>query len=178
VCYHFFVNQNISDAANIALSIDEWEDLFDDFDSDPSNFSNRTISDDFLDALELRYSSKNRGDFKKITIHAPKSMYDPDTEKTVLSRLHEQIQYRYSIKQKETRSQIVVGGALIVTGITFFFVKEILALRDQLQYFGDIICWLGIWEGSTKIYDSLHEHMPALQFFNKIVSAEMVFVYK
>ena len=77
---------------SIQIALDHYDDIFSDF--DPSPFSQRMLSDDFLKEMQKRYIETKKGEFE-IRFSLPASIRDVKTEGLVKKRLkdyfHKQI---------------------------------------------------------------------------------------
>ena len=85
--------QHIRDIKEISVAIDRWDDIFSDF--DPSPMERRTLSEDFIFELKKRHRETKYGKFI-ITIYAPPSLENAETEQVVIKRLKQHFNFRLS----------------------------------------------------------------------------------
>ena len=104
------------DIKEISIAIDNWDDIFSDF--DPRPLGERVLSEDFLAELKKRYRESRSGKFF-IAICAPQSLKDEKAEKTVIQRLKRDFKQKYLQSQKEISSLRLRGTIFILLGILF-----------------------------------------------------------
>ena len=174
--------QRMKDLQEIAVVIDDWDDIFSDF--DPRPFNQRAVSEDFIAELRRRYQETRRGDFV-ITIYAPQELHDTQEERLVVQRLkkhfyHIALQKRKIIRQIRVRGFSFVGVGIIALGF--------LTTATYLQWFSaltiDVISivlmplgWFGIWEGFSKIVDISPVYGNDEKFYTKLAAARYRFTY-
>ena len=109
-------DQRIQDIKEVSLAIDDWDDIFSDF--DPRPLSDRTLSEDFIAELKKRYRETRTGTFQ-INMFAPQALKNEKSEKMVTQRLKKYFKHRLLSRQKE-RGRIRMRGIIFVSlGICF-----------------------------------------------------------
>ena len=173
---------SIRELQEIDIVIDNWDDVFSDF--DPRPLSERTLSEDFIIELRQRYRETNKGDFI-VMICAPESLRDKKTEQTVAKRLKRHFLHR-SLLRRKANSQIRMRGIVFVLcGICFL---SFLTLAAYYKLFSDLLIniisivvmplgWFGIWEGFSKLVDISPAYIQEEHFYTKLAKAQYKFKY-
>lgn len=174
--------QRTQDLREIGVVIDTWDDVFSDF--DPRPLSERTVSGDFIDELKKRYKETQAGDFI-ITINAPVSLKNEESERMVTNRLRRHFRYKFLQKKKVITVIRIRGLIFVIVGIcslsfltlaTYFkFLNEL-----ALQIVSIILMplgWFGIWEGLSKLVDTSPVVINDSKVFEKLLKATYHFKY-
>jgi len=174
--------QRVQDLREIGVVIDTWDDIFSDF--DPRPLSERTVSGDFVDELKKRYRETQAGNFI-ITIYAPVSLRNEDSERMVTSRLRKHFRLRFMQKKKVIALIRIKGIIFVIIGIcslsfltlaTYFrFLSEL-----ALQIISIILMplgWFGIWEGLLKLVDTSPVVIHDSRLFENLLKATYHFEY-
>ncbi len=174
--------QRIKDLKEIAVVIDTWDDIFSDF--DPSPLNERTVSGDFVEELKKRYRETQRGSFV-ITICAPVSLKDSDSERMVTQRLKKHFRYVFLMKKKDIMRYRLRGVIFVVIGISSL---TFLTLATYFKFLGDLaielsaivlmpLGWFGFWEGLSKLIDTSPKRILEENLFEKLSKASYQFKY-
>jgi len=166
----------------IDIAIDTWDDIFSDF--DPSPFSERTLSEDFIVELKKRYRETRKGNFA-VAIFAPASLKDPKAESTVIQRLKRHFKHRSLQRQKEIIAIRIKGVIFVLVGIgflTFLTLAAYYKLFSNLtvEILGIVVMplgWFGIWEGFSKIVDTSPKALREETLFKKLSTAQYRFIF-
>ena len=109
-----------SDIINIWL--DRYEEIFSDF--DPSPYSHRIVSDDFISEVRRIFSDK-KGNIKEFNLYLPEALRIETQEMVIKKRLHEFFRMRLKNLLKEfqgiRRKGIIFAllGFILLTIITY-----------------------------------------------------------
>jgi len=176
------LNEHIRDIQEISIAIDSWDDIFSDF--DPSPLELRVLSEDFLFELRKRYRETQRGNYL-ITLYAPISLKDDNTERIVLKRLKQYFKFRFLSLTRELNHHRAKGGLFIVLGVgalstmsmvTFFKLLSQL----QIELLGIVLIplgWFGIWEGFSRIIEPAPKLTQDLELYSKLAKVTIKFKY-
>lgn len=161
---------------NISLILDNYEDIFSDF--DPRPFSERALSDDFLQ--ECKRASRDK-DYKfELNFLVPKKERNLNHENLIKRRLKNHFQKHSKEKQKEVRSirrqgilwfifgAIFMFGATFLYGLTQFFYRFLLIIAEPAG-------WFMFWEGLIKVFMDAKEKLPEADFYTKMSEAKVTF---
>ena len=175
-------HQRIKDIKEISIAIDDWDDIFSDF--DPRPFTQRALSEDFIAELKKRYRETRKGDYL-VNIYAPARLRDDKTEKAVIQRLKKHFSHRSLKRQREvmrirTRGFIFVSFGIACLGFLTFitYFKRFTDLTIELL--GIIFMplgWFGIWEGFSKIVDTSLPSIEDMLLFRRLSKAAYKFYY-
>lgn len=170
---------------NIHLAIDHVDDIFDDFDDEPSVIETRTLSDDFIDAINIRYKYS----LKKLAVYL---IFKPVfrhhiQERVIISTIKEQIR----LKKRD-----VVFGFLFKMALSFCYfmigiftllnlalfqkmITEVLLLNNRFYHeLIMILGWVGVWEGITRTVDIFTMDLKKFLFYSKLSKAVFMFRFK
>ncbi|MEI8348955.1 MAG: hypothetical protein WCI77_02280 [Candidatus Omnitrophota bacterium] len=176
------VEQRVKDLREIGVVIDTWDDVFSDF--DPRPLSERTVSEDFLDELKKRYKETRAGDFI-ITIYAPISLKDEESEKMVTHRLKKHFHQKFLQKKKVVNFIRIRGLVFVLVGICSL---TFLTLATYFKFLSDLaiqiagiflmpLGWFGFWEGLSKLVDTSPVVVRDEKLFGKLSKAVYHFKY-
>lgn len=173
-------DQQIKDLKEISIVIDDWDDIFSDF--DPRPLSEKVLSEDFIFELKKRYFETRSGKFM-LTILAPKSLENEGQQKAVVSRLkkhfkHLSLQALKEINSIKRRGAIFVAFGILSLGLLTFITYSRFFSDLAIELIGIVLMplgWFGIWEGFSKIVESspILSHDEAL--FRKLSKANYQF---
>jgi hypothetical protein len=174
--------QRIKDIKEVSIAIDDWDDIFSDF--DPRPLSERALSEDFIFELKRRYRETRKGSFL-VTIYAPISLKDEKSEKTVIQRLKRHFRHRSLQRQKELNRIRARGVAFVAAGICFL---GFLTLATYFRFFSDLtiellgiilmpLGWFGVWEGFSKIVDTSPIFIQEEKLFDRLSKGSYRFKY-
>ncbi len=174
--------QRIKDIKEISIAIDDWSDIFSDFDPRPLN--ERALSEDFIFELKRRFRETRKGTYV-LSIYAPVALKDEKNEKKVIQRLKMHFKHRALSRQKELNAIRVRGFLFVSVGIIFL---GFLTLATYFKFFSDLtiellgiilmpLGWFGVWEGFSKIVDTSPIFMQEEKLFDKLSKAIYRFHY-
>jgi len=175
-------DQKLKNIREISIVIDDWDDIFSDF--DPRPLDERTFSEDFIYELKKRYRETKTGRVL-VLICAPLHLKDERSEKTVIQRMkrefkREGLQKRKDIARIRGRGLIfVLCGVSFLGTLTFLEYYEPLS-RLSVDLIGIILMplgWFGIWEGLSKIVDTSPKVIQDEILFEKLAKADYKFKY-
>lgn len=163
----------------IRIWLDDYNDIFSDF--DPRDYSERNISDDFLDEVK-RVASESEDDVRSLRLLIDEKLRDEKTEATIVERIHSELSksYRdYDGKRKKLRSRSILflsAGLLMILGASFF---SYLKTDHPLMHIPLVILepagWFLTWTGFEQIFRSGKQSMPEYVFFGKLNKSKIVF---
>ncbi|HBD93412.1 MAG: hypothetical protein A2015_05450 [Spirochaetes bacterium GWF1_31_7] len=174
-----------TNAFNINLSLDDVDDIFDDFDDNPEIIETRTISDDFIDAIKVRY----RHSIKELYIHMifPVFFKNYVDEKTIIATLQQQIHLKRKVFNVSLIYKLILVISYLIIGVASLVniqqIERMLGLFFNMQNrgYGELIMilgWVGMWEGITRTVDFCTNDLKKIIFWNKLDKATFAFIYK
>lgn len=165
--------------SEISLIIDTYDDIFSDF--DPRPFSQRALSQDFLDEAKRASRDKN---YEKIQIKflTPKNIRKAWEESIIKRRLKEHFR-KHALELKKQHLKIIKEGlSFLLLGIAFmiltgFFLSKSSPTRLTifLSVFLEPGGWFLFWEGLYLIIFESRKETPYLQFYKKMSTANIIF---
>jgi hypothetical protein len=175
-------DQKIKNIREISIVIDDWDDIFSDF--DPRPLEDRAFSEDFIYELKKRYRETKTGRVF-VSICAPIRLKDEKSEKTVIQRLKREFKREGLQRRKDINRMRTRGAAFVFCGICFLGILTLLTYHEKFSRFaidmiGIILMplgWFGIWEGLSKIVDSSPKFHQDQILFEKLAKADYKFKY-
>jgi hypothetical protein len=170
---------------NVSLILESYNELFSDF--DPRNYSERTISDDFLIECKRAVIDKPNEEFE-LRLLMPKSKRNLNDEFRIKKRLKDHFQKHVSEKQKEVNNIIrngllltAIGFILMISGAWFIFSRfmEGTFIASVLTITLEPAGWFFFWEGLAKTFFIYEEHEKKkrdLDFYKKMSRAQIYFL--
>ena len=162
----------------IRLQLDEYNDLFSDF--DPRPYSERALSDDFLE--EIKKASLGKGEEMDMHFFFPKEKRNTKDEGIIKKRLLIHFKRHYQILQEESRKHKKAGicftalGIVLMFGATFFLFKwDTNIFTSFAIILLEPASWFLFWEGLNLIIFTSKKKQPELVFYEKMSRARIFF---
>ncbi len=163
---------------NIAVSLDNIDEMFDDFDDNPEVYETRTLSDDFIDVIKNRY----RNSFKKLRVILliPQNDDIEDLEEVIIARVKEQLKLKLKDEGFKVLRKIFLSLGYFSIGfftfLNFSFLKNLVnTFLNNNSHIGNeivlIVGWVGIWECITTFVDCFNDELKDYFFLSKIQKA-------
>ncbi len=163
---------------NISLILDSYDNIFSDF--DPRDYSERSLSDDFL--KECRKASIDKNDKIILRLIIPKLKRNLIEEVLIKKRLKEHFLKHFKEKKSELNKIKFSGmmwfllGTIIIIGSTFLFpFREKNFINTLLFIISEPASWFFFWEGLTKIFITSKKTLPHYNFYRKMSKSEIHF---
>lgn len=165
---------------NISIWIDNYDDIFSDF--DPRSFSERNVSDDFLNELKKVFR-ENNFNINELRLLVPERNRNEKDETTISKRLHAFFRTNFNSCRRqviETRRKgflFIIASIFLLIGASYvsslksenIFMHALLVLLEPSG-------WFFIWRGFENLMDSSGKEIPELNFYNKIAKSKIVFI--
>lgn len=169
----------VAKATSISLALEEYEDIFSDF--DPRPYSERSLSEDFLYELQRAALNKEQKGLV-LTLLIPKEEQNAGQEKVILERLRNHFRRHHRSLEKKRQNDIKTGAWMVALGVAFMFLATyILYEIKQTLWTAFIVVllepagWFTFWEGSSLILFKAKEVTPDLEFYRKLSGAKITF---
>lgn len=173
--------KKVLQTSELALWLDDYDDLFSDF--DPRPYSQRALSDDFL--LEMIKAVKNRGkDTFELKFLLSEKLRNHSKEQIIIKRLREHFTRHYHRLLKDKKAVISRGMLFVFVGVLVMLSGGYIRtfLLDAHMMFNFIIIlvepagWFLFWEGLNRtIYDA-GKIKPNLEFYHKMSKSKIKFI--
>ena len=165
--------------SSIALWIDGYDDIFSDFDHRP--YSQRALSDDFL--FEAKKASKDKLTGIEIKFLMPKKERNVQHEYLIRKRLRAHFKKHSDLLEMEIKQLRIKGLLMAVFGVVMIFVAASLLFAAEQNYlirFLEVLLepagWFTAWTGLDQIFYKSNEKKPDLEFYDKMMHADIVFL--
>lgn len=166
----------------IQISLDKYDDVFDDWDSSP--FKMRDIEDEFLDFIwdSIEDIPPHMDVIFEFSI--PESLHNDQKEKVLISALNHQFDYmlrknkRQRIRDiKETLRYFSIGILFFIISYTLF--EETTSFITQIIKDGFFVgAWLFIWETFSNIFIKSYKLSEERQIVQRFKRAQIKFILR
>ena len=172
--------QSLLKLAEISILLDSYDSIFSDF--DPSPYSERTLSDDFI--IQSKKISRNKsGKMMSLRLLLPADKRNEEEEKVIIKRLHS---YFKSVHQEltfEVREINKRGFYLTVTGIILMMAASYISYLNTQKFHIHLLLvlfepagWFLLWVGLDHLVYSSKETKKDLSFYSKMTKSEIKFL--
>ena len=172
--------KHAEESAEVELTINDYEDIFSDFDHRP--LSDRGFSQDFLFEAERAVMSKNSDKINFVVI-ADEKKRNLREEMTIKNRLKKYFIKHYEIMKKKKKNVVKKGFFFVLAGIILMFIATFLLFKFKqeglLTNFFIILLepggWFLFWKGLELILFEAKEAAPDIKFYERMVNANIKF---
>lgn len=167
-------------ASSISLALDDFEDIFSDFDPRPD--SERLLSEDLLH--ELKRASLDRDEEGlALNLLIPKDQHNSAREKVILDRLKQHFRRHHRRLEEKRKKDNRTGFQMVALGILFMMAATYLLTcfpqtlwRSMIVVLLEPAGWFTFWEGLSLLLFYSKEAKPDLVFYRKMSGAKIGFV--
>ncbi len=172
--------QSILKLAEISILLSSYNDIFSAF--DPNEYSERTLSDDFI--IQAKNLSKSK-DGNKISLKLllPDSARKEQDEKVIIIRLHSHFKEAYQQVQNEVKKTNRKGIIFTIIGIALMLTASYLSFMKAEKYHIHFLLvlfepagWFLLWIGLEHLVYSSKETKKDLNFYSKMTKSEINFL--
>ncbi|MBC7864860.1 MAG: hypothetical protein IAF38_17935 [Bacteroidia bacterium] len=164
---------------SISLWIDDYDDLFSDF--DPRPYSERNVSDDFLSEIK-KVCSESDFSIAEIKLLVPEGKRVQQNEEVVIKRLHQHFRTNHQYQEKEFRTKLKKGFLFLFIGMVLMMIAGYLSVSKESSFAIRILFvltepagWFFVWVGLENIFFIPKKEIPELKFFRKLHKSKVVF---
>ena len=162
--------------ANVSLILDSYNDIFSSF--DPRAYSERALSDDFID--ECKRAIRDKEDEFELRILMPREKRNLREEQQIKKRLNDHFLKHYHLEEKSIKKLKRQGIKWFLIGTAFMvfttFIEEFKGFGySLLRIMAEPAGWFSFWEGLGKIFISAEERGPRTRFNLKMAHAKIIF---
>jgi len=166
--------------SEISLWIDTYDDIFSDF--DPRPFSQRALSQDFLD--ETKRASQSISGKTQLSFLVRADIQNAKIESNIKKRIKDHFKKHYEELRKEKKGIIKEGIIFAIIGIALMALASyILFTTTQNNFFIHFIIvllepggWFLFWEGLDLAIFNARAKNDDLSFYKNLSEAEIVFI--
>ena len=166
--------------SEISLWIDTYDDIFSDF--DPRPYSQRAISDDFLNELMKATRSKTSGK-TEIRFLVPTKIRSTHQEAIIKKRLQEYFHHKMNIVKQERKELIIHGLRFTGIGVVLMIIATILLSRGVENIPTNFLIillepagWFLFWNGMDTLIYRVKAKLPEHDFNKNMAKAEVTFM--
>lgn len=164
----------------VDIALDSYDDIFSDF--DPSPYSKRELSEDFVKEVERRYSTTKEGKIE-VVFSVPKKLRNTKDEAIIRERIREYFEWRANAVEEEAREKEKLGGLLIAVGVVFIAISNVIGVQSEKSILLNILHeitlvpgWVGEFVGIEKLLLESREVRQKKKFYEKFKDATYIFV--
>jgi len=165
--------------SEISILTKGYDDIFSDF--DPRNFSQRSLSEDFLFEAKRAAKDKNSGTIQ-LRFMVPHRMRNPEKEMVIKKRLHEHFRHHYELIMKEKRDMVRKGIVMTAIGILLLLAATFASPMQAKSFLMRLIfvtleptSWFIAWYGLDNIFSKARHGNPDYDFYRKMAKCEILF---
>jgi len=166
--------------SEISLILDTYDDIFSDF--DPRAYMERAVSDDFL--LELKKASKDKPSGGiEIKFLIPEKERNASHENIIRRRLREYFTRHHQLLEREVRNLKIRAAVQTAAGMLMIMVATYLSGLDASLLWARLLMvilepagWFTAWTGLEHYGFSRREKDTELNFYHKMMQAEIIFL--
>lgn len=164
---------------DISIWLDTYDDIFSDFDYRP--FSDKALSDDFIDELQKVYREKEEV-VNEVKLFLPEDQRNSEDEKIITKRLHTHFTNNHLQYKDLSRKLLRKGVLFTLFGIIMMLIasyvsslhSEILIINALLVIF-EPAGWFLLWSGLDIIFDIAKQNKKELDFYSKLSKSKISF---
>ena len=173
--------QKLLQMSEVSLWLYGYDDLFSDF--DPRPYSQRALSEDFLEESKKITKQKESGQLQ-LTFSVPEKSRDAEKEKTIKKRLRDHFKKHSDIAHDEFRKNMNFGWTFVFSGMILMFIAAYILFKlHQSTLWGSLLLvlfepagWFLFWGGLDTVIFKSRNIKPDLEFYEKMSKAEIDFV--
>jgi hypothetical protein len=166
--------------AELSIWLDEYDDIFSDFDSRP--IGERSLSDDFLFEVRKMVREKPTGNVQ-LKLLIPTDKRNPQLEGIAVKHLHAYFRHSAATIKTEMDETRRRGILLATLGFLLMIITSYLVslsnrsfLLNTIQIVLEPSGWFMVWTGMDNIFYNTRNRKPNLDFNNKMAHADIGFM--
>ena len=172
--------QSLLQLAEVSILLDSYDDIFSDF--DPSEYSERTLSDDFI--IQAKKISRNKiGNKMSLRLLLPANKRNEHEEKAIIKRLHSYFKGVHQTLNTEAKKANIRGLIFTLIGIIIMIAAGYISFIKPEKYHVHFLLvlfepagWFLLWTGFDHLANSSKETKKDHDFYLKMTKSEIVFV--
>ena len=172
--------QSLLKLAEVNILLDSYDDMFSDF--DPSEYAERTLSDDFI--IQAQKISKNKDGTKiSLKLLIPALARNEADEKVIIKRLYSHFNNAYLQAKGDVRKSNIKGILLTSIGTAFMVIASYLSFMKPEKYHVHFLIvlfepggWFLLWAGLDHLVYRSKITKNDIDFYAKMVKSEIKFI--
>jgi hypothetical protein len=173
-------DHNKDTGRDISIWIDEYDDIFSDFDSRP--YSDRVLSDDFIGELN-KVSKESEIIISELKLLIPDRLRNKETEAVIIKRLHAFFRRGFHQISNLRRQTVVRNVLLLCLGILLMasasYVSRFRTDNPLLNILFVILepgGWFMVWNSLDQMFNELRRKKGEFIFYSAMVKSKISFV--
>lgn len=171
--------QSLLKLAEVSILLDSYDDIFSDF--DPSAYSERTLSDDFI--LAKKFSKNKIGNKISLRLLLSANKRNEQEEKVIIKRLHSYFKGVHEQLETEVRKTNTRGWILTLIGIAVMIAASYISFMKPEKYPVHLLLvlfepagWFLLWAGLDHLANSSKETKKDIDFCAKMIKSKINFL--
>lgn len=171
--------QSLLELAEVSILLDSYDDIFSDF--DPSAYSERTLSDDFIFQVKKISGDKSRSKLS-LKLLLPANIRNETDEKAIIKRLHSYFKNVHQALESEVKKTKAKGLTLTGIGIIIMVAASYISFMKPEKYHVHFLLvlfepagWFLLWNGLDLLVFSSKETKKDLDFYLRMTKSEIKF---
>lgn len=173
-------NKSLLELGEVSILLSSYNDIFSDF--DPSSYSERTLSDDFI--AQAKKFSKDKGNNKMaLKLLIPTLSRNELEEKVIIKRLHSHFKEIY-LQLLDDRKKINIRGIILTAvGLFFMTVASYLSFMKPEKYHTHFLLvlfepggWFLVWSGLDHLVYLSKSTKKDIDFYDKMIKSDIKFL--
>ncbi|MCU0848585.1 MAG: hypothetical protein MUD12_11920 [Spirochaetes bacterium] len=172
--------QELLKQSKISIILDSYDDIFSDF--DPRFYSERSLSDDFLNETKKVCRGKNFI-YSSLQLMLPTKMRDKKYEDMIADRLHRYFEKHYYSTMEEIKAQRKRGAVFMACGVILMSLATYLSLEGGKSFIMNFLRvlvepggWFCLWNGFDQIIFAPNQKKTDLSFFDTMSKIDINFI--
>ncbi|HLC37106.1 MAG TPA: hypothetical protein VJK05_05895 [archaeon] len=165
--------------SEMSLLLDTYDDIFSDF--DPRPYSQRKLSDDFLNESKKIAFEKNSGQIE-LKFLAPKDKRNSADEATITKRLREHFKKHKNLLEKEIKGIRMRSAGFLAIGLSSMLLATSISAFLEHSFLSSLLFvllepagWFITWFSLDQIFYTAAQKKPDLDFYRKMANAQITF---
>jgi len=165
--------------SNVGLFIDDYDDIFSDFDSRP--YSQKLLSEDLLNEMD-RVTKDKKDDNIELKFFVPKEKRNISTESIIKKRIKVYFKKHFILSKRAKRKVLMEGFLFSFFGVFFMILATFFITRESqssiiifLAVLFEPAGWFLFWEGLDLMIFESKEKSSKLEFYKKLSKSKIIF---
>jgi hypothetical protein len=165
--------------ADLSLWLDDYHDLYSDFDS--RHYLKRRISEDFIDELKSALTYRKESP-EALVLLLPAPARNPEAESLIPQSVKEQFRGRLDILGQKASNAMKHGIQLLLAGIAIMIIDSIIFYKSEPTYLAGLASiimepagWFMIWNGLEFLIYKYRSIKKEMSFYETVVRLSIRF---
>lgn len=172
--------QSLLKLTEVSILLDSYDDIFSDF--DPSPYSERTLSDDFI--IQVKKFARNKiGNKMLLRLLLPANKRKEQEEKVIVKRLHSYFKSVHQALKSEGKKANTRGLILTLIGTSVMIAASYISFMKPEKYHVHFLLvlfepagWFLLWTGFDHLVNSPKETKNDIDFYATMIKSEINFL--